>query len=114
MPRPHSAIRFALVMVAALLVASRAAADPAIYEPAADPTVGFNLISWWNFDNASTPGVDEGVPVWQDAIQSIYNAGFREVSIDPVRYFDTTTFSIAPSSGRGPELTSIDAAVQKA
>lgn len=91
-----------------------AAANPAVYESATDPTVGFNLISWWNFDNTNTPGVDEGVSVWQNAVQSVYNAGFREVSISPVRYFDLTSFAILPTSDRGPELTSIDAAVVRA
>ncbi|HEX4414774.1 MAG TPA: hypothetical protein VH107_14160 [Lacipirellulaceae bacterium] len=88
--------------------------DPAVYEVGSDPALGFNLISWWNFDNSSTPNVDEGVAVWQNAVQSLYDAGFREVSISPVRYFDTTTFSIAPTSGQGPLLTSIDAGVAKA
>ncbi len=113
-PFGELSIRSHLYLLAAMSAAGPCCANPAVYEPSTDPTLGFNLISWWNFDNAGTPGVDEGVPVWQNAIQSIYDAGFREVSIDPVRYFDTTTFSIAASSGRGPELTSIDAAVQKA
>jgi hypothetical protein len=101
-------------LAAAIGITQNAAANPAIYEVGSDPTVGFNLISWWNFDNTSTPGVDEGVSIWQNAVQSVYNAGFREVSISPVRYFDLTTFAIAPTSGKGPELTSIDAAVTKA
>ena len=88
--------------------------DPAIYEVGSDPALGFNLISWWNFDNSGTPNVDEGVAVWQNAVQTLYDAGFREVSISPVRYFDTTTFSIAQTSGQGPLLTSIDAGVAKA
>src|SRR5258707_11906749 len=90
------------------------AANPTVYEFGSDPAVGFNIISWWNFDNSGTPAVDEGVSVWQNAVQSIYDAGFREVSISPVRYFDLTTFAIAPTSGKGPELTSIDAAVARA
>jgi hypothetical protein len=57
-------------MCASILVgvAPRANANPALYEPATDPAVGFNLISWWNFDNAGTPPVDEGVSYWQNAV----------------------------------------------
>src|SRR6478736_3662680 len=111
-PRPVAAMIACLLAVFGF--AHRAGANPAVYEPGSDPTVGFNLISWWNFDNTSTPAVDEGVSVWQNAVQSAYGAGFREISISPVRYFDLTTFAIAPTSGRGPELTSIDAAVVRA
>ena len=63
-----------------------AAANPAVYEIGDDPGVGFNLISWFNFDNAGTPAVDEGIDEWQGAVQAMYDAGFREVSISPVRY----------------------------
>jgi hypothetical protein len=101
----------ALCIAGATRVAS---ANPAVDELGSDPALGFNLISWWNFDNAATPNVDEGVAVWQNAVQTLYDAGFREVSISPVRYFNTTTFSIAQSSGQGPLLTSIDAGVAKA
>jgi hypothetical protein len=111
-PRPVAAMIACLLAVFGF--AHRAGANPAVYEPGSDPTVGFNLISWWNFDNTNTPTVDEGVSVWQNAVQSAYDAGFREISISPVRYFDLTTFAIAPTSGRGPELTSIDAAVVRA
>src|SRR5262245_18990666 len=92
----------------------RAAADPAVYELGSDPAVGFNLISWFNCDNAGSPAVDEGVDEWQNAVQALYNAGFREVSISPVRYFNTTTFAIAPTSTQGPLLTSIEAGVVRA
>jgi len=56
-----------------------ATADPAVYEIGEDPAVGFNLISWWNFGGS-------GVSTWQNAVQSVYDAGFRSVSISPVRY----------------------------
>ncbi|MEX2091258.1 MAG: PEP-CTERM sorting domain-containing protein [Pirellulales bacterium] len=91
-----------------------ASADPAVYEIGDDPGVGFNLIAWFNFDNAATPAVDEGIDEWQGAVQAMFNAGFREVSISPVRYFNTTTFAIAPTSTQGPLLTSIEAGVVRA
>ncbi len=107
-------LRVLVLSLCVVAVARHAIGDPAIYEVGSDPALGFNLISWWNFDNSSTPNVDEGVAVWQNAVQTLYDAGFREVSISPVRYFDTTTFSIAQTSGQGPLLTSIDAGVAKA
>src|SRR4051794_19922503 len=109
-----TAIAMSVWVMAAVGALQRVAANPAVYESGTDPAVGFNLISWWNFDNTNTAGVDEGVSVWQNAVQSVYDAGFREVSISPVRYFDLTSFAIATTSGRGPELTSIDAAVVRA
>jgi sugar phosphate isomerase/epimerase len=83
------------------------AADPSVYEPAADPLVGFNLISWWNF-------YDDGPAIWEDAVQSIYDAGFREVSISPVRYVNFHTGEMLSSSYKGPELSHIEAGVAKA
>jgi hypothetical protein len=91
--------------VAAMLGAPRVSqANPAVYEIGDDPGVGFNLISWFNFDNAGTPAVDEGADEWEGAVQAMYNAGFREVSISPVRFFNTTTFAIAPTSTQGANL----------
>src|SRR5262245_47499334 len=87
--------------------ARRAAADPAVYEPLTDPAVGFNLIEWYNF-----PSGGEGV--WEDSIQSMYSAGFREVSISPVRFTNIHTGSILATSPKGPELSHIEAAVVKA
>lgn len=89
----------ALVVVVILAAAGRSAfADPTLYEPASDPGVGFNLISWWNFGGS-------GDATWQNAVQSVYDAGFREVSISPVRFVNIATGSILPTSPRGPEST---------
>jgi hypothetical protein len=84
-----------------------AAANPAIYEVGSDPAVGFNLISWYNFGSS-------GVSTWQNAVQSVYDAGFREVSISPVRFVDINTGQILSTSPKGPELSHIDAAVARA
>ncbi len=77
------------------------------YEPAADPGVGFNLISWWNFGPA-------GATIWANSVQSLYDAGFRHVSIDPIRYFDPNSGAIAASSQKGPELLHIAAGIARA
>jgi len=91
-----------------LVPAPRAAlAVGSAYEPGADPGMGFNLISWWNY-GASEPGR------WQDAVQSVYDAGFREVSVCPVRYFDPATGAIATTSTKTPGLSSIAAGVVRA
>src|SRR4029078_6787195 len=73
------------VVVGAIGVAqpSACSANPAAYEIGADPNLGFNLISWYNDPN--------GLTAWHDAVTQIHDAGFREVSISPVRYFNTTT-----------------------
>src|SRR5437868_6993814 len=84
-----------------------AAANPAVYEVGSDPAVGFNLISWFNFGSS-------GVSTWQNAVQSVYDAGFREVSISPVRFVDINTGQILATSPKGPELSHIDAAVARA
>ena len=98
------------LLIGALWLASHlphAAANPAKYEPASDPSVGFNLIEWYNF-----PSGGEGV--WQDSIQNMYDAGFREVSISPVRYVNINTGAILSTSPKGPEMSHIEAAVVKA
>ncbi len=88
-----------------------AQANPEIYEVGVDPGVGFNLISWWNFGGS-------GVSTWQNAVQSLYDAGFREVSISPVRFVQINSGqnpgSIMSSSTRGPELSHIEAGVVRA
>ena len=95
-------------VVALLALATPAlASNPTVYEPNVDPGVGFNLISWWNFGFS-------GATRWENAVQEIYDAGFREVSISPVRYIDTSTGSIATSSQRGPELSHLEAGIQRA
>lgn len=80
-----------------------AAADPAVMEIGSDPGVGFNLISWWGGTQASH---------WQSAIQSMYNAGFREVSIAPLRFFNTTTGALTTSGA--PSLAGLSGGVQLA
>jgi len=86
---------------------NQAAADPGIYEPGSDPGVGFNLISWNNFGAS-------GTSIWENGVQSIYDAGFREVSISPVRFVTLGTGSIATTSSKGPELSHIAAGIARA
>lgn len=81
--------------------------DPSKYEPAVDPSLGFNLISWWNWGGS-------GPAVWANSVQSLYDAGFRQVSINPERYFDPNTGVLAASSQHGPELSHIAAGIARA
>lgn len=99
--------------VAALLLAAPGdAANIARYEPGVDPGVGFNLVSWWNYSN--------GAEVWQNAVQAVYDAGFTEVSLSPLRFVETSTSaampagSIAGTSSRGPELSHVAAGIVRA
>lgn len=85
----------------------QATANPAVYELGSDPMVGFNLISWWDFGSS-------GTSTWQNAVQQVYNAGFREISISPVRYFNTTTGVISATNQQSPQLSHIEAAVVRA
>jgi hypothetical protein len=71
---------------------SALASSPTRFEPGVDPGVGFNLISWWNFGAS-------GAAVWEDAVQDVYDHGFRSVSISPVRFVDPGTGSIRLSDG---------------
>jgi len=110
----HRSLVVVLLIQAALwlAVSNRAGADPGVYEAGSDPGVGFNLISWWNFG--------DGVSKWEDAVQSIHNAGFQEVSISPIRFAETSSSAtdpagtIATTSGRGPELSHIAAGIARA
>ncbi|WP_146561352.1 glycoside hydrolase family 113 [Posidoniimonas corsicana] len=77
-----------------------------MYEHGVDPGVGFNLVSWANFQNGSQ--------VWQDAVQAAHDAGFTEVSLSPVRFYSIGTGSIASSSNQGPELSHVAAGVERA
>jgi hypothetical protein len=101
----------ACVTVSVLLALSPppALADPAAYEPGADPAVGVNLISWWNFGAS-------GASVWEDAVQRIYDHGLRAVSISPLRFVKPTTGEIRLSDGTttAPDLAHIEAAVARA
>lgn len=105
-PMSHKAC---LLLGACLMILNGriAAGAPDIYEVNHDPNVGFNLISWWNF-NAS------GQAVWEDAVQDLYDNGFRDVSISPVRFVDPATGSIAVSSMKGPELDHVAAGIARA
>lgn len=81
-----------------------AAANPLIYEPATDPGIGFNLIAWSGSSDATR---------WTNAINALYNAGFREVSISPIRRFDNNTGAVIANFGY-PSLTAIEAGVVRA
>ena len=94
-------------LVPTIGMANRAAANPAVYEVGSDPAVGFNLISWFNFGSS-------GASTWQNAVQSVYDAGFREVSISPVRFVNINTGQILSTSPKGPELSHIEAGVARA
>ena len=96
------------ICLSCLIGASQqAAANPAVYEIGPDPEVGFNMISWYN-------AVSNGSANWQDAVQSIYDAGFRSVSISPVRFLNINTGQILSTSPKGPELSHIEAGVTRA
>jgi hypothetical protein len=88
-------------------IVRHAGADPSVYEIGHDPAVGFNLISWWNFGSS-------GVSTWQNAVQGLYNAGFRSVSISPVRFVNINSGAILSTSPRGPELSHIEAGIVRA
>ena len=102
-----------LILLCLTSAPDRAAADPGVYEPGTDPGLGFNLISWWNFGGS-------GASTWENAVQSIHDAGFTEVSISPVRFAQTSTSAsqsvgtILPTSTRGPELSHIAAGISRA
>lgn len=96
------------MLLAILLAPSMArAANPLVYEPNDDPGVGFNLVSWWNFGG-------NGANVWRNAVQDVYDAGFREVSLSPVRFVNQATGAIATSSSQGAELSHIAAGIERA
>ena len=77
------------------------------YNPGYDPGMGFNLVSWANFGSS-------GATVWENAVQEVYDAGFDEVSLSPVRFFNPNTGSIATSSSQGAELSHVAAGVVRA
>ena len=96
-------LRAAALCIASLLIlAQQAVANPAVFEPATDPGIGFNLIAW-----SGNSGTN-----WSGAIDSMYAAGFREVSISPVRRLDGATGNI--TAGSYPPLTAVDAGVARA
>ena len=83
--------------------ADGALAIPAVYEPAVDPGLGFNLIAWSGNSGSN----------WTNAVNALYAAGFREVSISPVRRFDNNTGQVITNSGY-PSLTAVEAGVLRA
>ncbi len=108
LPFKYFLLLFSLASFPVCLPASPAnAGDPGVYEIGTDPGVGFNLISWANFGGS-------GNAIWENAVQSIYDAGFSEVSISPVRFVTLGTGAIASSSSKGPELSHIAAGISKA
>jgi len=94
-------------LVAWLCLAATAYADPLAYEPARDPGVGFNLISWWDFGA-------NGAEIWRDAVRDVYANGFRHVSLCPVRTFNPNTGAIDASPANLPPLSQIAAAAEEA
>src|SRR5215212_4474162 len=94
-------------LIATIVASQRAIANPAVYELGSDPMVGFNLITWWDWGSS-------GTSTWQNAVDQVYNAGFREISISPVRYFNTTTGVISATNQQSPQLSHIEAAVVRA
>lgn len=97
----------AFALLLAVLCPAIATADPGIYEPGVDPGVGFNLVSWANFGGG-------GASIWENAVQSAYDAGFDEVSLSPVRFYTIGSGSIATSSSQGPELSHVAAGITRA
>ena len=93
----------AVCMAGLFILAPSAYANPSVYEPATDPGLGFNLIAW-----SGNSGTN-----WSNAIDALYNAGFREVSISPVRRFDNNTGAVISNFGY-PSLTAVDAGVLRA
>ena len=93
----------AVCMAGLFILAPSAYANPSVYEPATDPGLGFNLIAWSGNSGTS----------WSNAIDALYNAGFREVSISPVRRFDNNTGAVISNFGY-PSLTAVDAGVLRA
>ncbi len=105
--RSISFLPVVVCILPAVILCERAAANPAVYELGSDPAVGFNLISWYNFGAS-------GASTWQNAVQSLYDAGFRSVSISPVRFVNINTGQILATSPKGPELSHIEAGVIRA
>jgi hypothetical protein len=92
----------ALAILIAAASASGAIANPTVYEPAIDPAVGFNLIAWSGNNGSS----------WTNAVNALHAAGFREVSISPVRHFNNNTGGVMNVGY--PSLTAIEAGVVRA
>ena len=96
-----------LVGLCAVVTGGTALADPGVYEPGIDPGVGFNLVSWANFGAG-------GASVWENAVQSAYDAGFDDISLSPVRFYTPGVGTISTTSSSGPELSHVAAGVARA
>ncbi|WP_428387662.1 glycoside hydrolase family 113 [Mucisphaera sp.] len=90
----------------AIFAAGSSAHANLTFQPGHDPKLGFNAVSWWNFGNGSE--------LWETEIQQMFDHGFREVSISPVRYVTPGVGVIPQSSQRGPELSHIAAGITRA
>jgi hypothetical protein len=101
--RVRYACRLGCCGIAWLACALAAWATQGVYEPAIDPGLGFNLIAW-----SGNSGTN-----WTNAINALYTAGFREVSISPVRRFDYNTGAVIANSGY-PSLAAVEAGVVRA
>jgi len=96
-----------LLLSLVLSCACFAQTDEQVFEPGSDPALGFNLVSWANFGS-------NGPSVWENAVQSVYDSGFSEVSLTPVRFYTLGNGSIAGSSSSGAELSHVAAGVLRA
>ena len=97
-----AAITFAFFITIGCCNLPAALADPNVFEPSTDPGLGFNLIAWSGSSGSS----------WTNAVNALYDAGFREVSISPVRRFDNNTGGVLNVGY--PPLTAIQAGVVRA
>lgn len=78
------------------------------YQTTKDPAVGFNLASWWNFGK-------DGPRVWQDAVQDLFDRGFRHVTFVHPRFVNPKTWELSTTENpRLPELSHIEAGVVRA
>ena len=82
-------------------------AAPTRYEPGCDPPLA-SIFSGRNFETA-------GAAVWQNAVQDVYDKGFRYVSLIPIRYVDLSTgHLLADGHSQAPELSHVAAGVARA
>ncbi|MGL4512476.1 MAG: glycoside hydrolase family 113 [Lacipirellulaceae bacterium] len=103
--RPRSTAALALAAIT-LLPAEGRAAD-GVYETNADPRLGFNLISWWDGTTSAH---------WADAVQRVHDAGFREVSLSPLRFVDIDSGNLLTDAQatQGSPLASLVGGLQRA
>lgn len=96
------------LLSAALCITAPAAGAPTAYEPGADPAVGVNLVSWWNFG-------DDGAAVWENAVQDVYDHGIRSVALVPIRFVDLSSgHLLAEPQAKGPDLAHVAAGAARA